>query len=133
MGALAAWRAGVALGARPAAVCSRLAEPQAEAPTATGGDAGAGQQAQAREQEDDEAELDPADARQALTLGSSSSSGGVSAGGPGSHAARLALTCHVAYHLSYRVPVLYFEAAGLDGAPPGLDALLESLPRLRAA
>lgn len=143
-----------------------------------------------------EAELDPADARQALSLGSSSSgSGGGGGGGPGSHAivaaaaplARLALTCHVAYHLSYRVPVLFFEvgswhaalrllcrparllqlqsvrsqtaklpaccklqnqgpccmcpprdpfvaqAAGLDGAPLGLDTLLAALPRLREA
>ncbi|EFN54044.1 hypothetical protein CHLNCDRAFT_136113 [Chlorella variabilis] len=34
----------------------------------------------------------------------------------------LTLTCHVAYHPSYRVPVLYFEAVGPNGVPLGLGA-----------
>ncbi|KAL4440427.1 hypothetical protein ABPG75_003428 [Micractinium tetrahymenae] len=89
------------------------------------------------ELECDAADLDPADARQALALGSSGGGCGRPAGGAAddaaAHAARLALTCHVAYHLSYRVPVLYFEASGPDGVPVGLDALLQALPRLREA
>ena len=45
----------------------------------------------------------------------------------------LTLTVHIAYHPSYRVPVLYFEAAGRDGAPLALEAALDALPLLRLA
>lgn len=45
----------------------------------------------------------------------------------------LTLTCHVAYHPSYRVPVLYFEAVGPNGVPLGLGAVLSALPQLRQA
>ncbi|KAL4856372.1 Ubiquitin-like-conjugating enzyme [Chlorella vulgaris] len=52
---------------------------------------------------------------------------------PAANSAAATLVCHIAYHTSYRVPVLHFEVIPASGAPLSLAETLAALPLLRQA
>ncbi|PSC71902.1 ubiquitin-like-conjugating enzyme ATG10 [Micractinium conductrix] len=130
----------------PAAAAAGEAPGAAQAAAGGGGGAGTAPAAAADSSEDvlevlpgsDEEGTDPADARQRQFAGEQAGAGEAAAPQcvavpPAPAQQVLWLACHIVYHLSYRVPVLFFEASDQGGAPLGLAALLAALPRLCAA